>query len=106
LINPCSQYTISHAAIPATSVFTPTATTVPTEGPAQPLQNATYIYDADGNLVKSVINGRSTYYLGKLYQKQVDATSTTIQKYYTSGIAQIAVRTVGLGRLIGSRHSE
>jgi RHS repeat-associated protein len=78
----------------ATSAFTPTATTVPTEGPAQPLQNATYIYDADGNLVKSVINGRSTYYLGKLYQKQVDGTSTTIQKYYTSGSAQIAVRTV------------
>jgi hypothetical protein len=37
--------------------------------------------------VKSVINGRSTYYLGKLYQKQVDATSTTIQKYYTIGSA-------------------
>lgn len=66
----------------------------PTEAAAEPLQNAYYVYDGDGNLVKSIINGKSTYYLGKLYQKKIDGTEETIQKYYSSGSAQIAVRTV------------
>jgi RHS repeat-associated protein len=47
-----------------------------------------------GNLVKSVINNKSTYFLGKLYQKKVDSATTTVQKYYSSGSAQIAVRTI------------
>jgi RHS repeat-associated protein len=44
--------------------------------------------------MKSVINGKSTYLLGKQYQKKVDGTTTTIMKYYSSGSAQIAVRTI------------
>jgi hypothetical protein len=84
-----------------TPTATATATGIPTEGMPEPLQNATYIYDGDSNLVKSVINGKSTYYLGKpqqnwgrLYQKKIDGTTTTIQKYYSSGAAQIAMRTI------------
>ncbi len=87
-----------------TITLTPTATGIlanprsyaqgTTEAAPEPLQNAYYTYDGDGNMVKSVINGKSTYYLGKLYQKKIDGTSEAIQKYYSSGAAQIAVRTV------------
>jgi len=44
--------------------------------------------------VKSIINGKSTYYLGKLYQKKIDGTEETILMYYSSGSAQIVVRTI------------
>jgi RHS repeat-associated protein len=44
--------------------------------------------------MKSVINGKSTYLLGKQYQKKVDGTTTTIMKYYSNGSAQIAERTI------------
>jgi hypothetical protein len=54
------------------------ATAVPTELTPEPLQNANYTYDGDGNLVKSVIIGKPTYFLGKLYQKKIDGTTTTI----------------------------
>jgi hypothetical protein len=47
-----------------------------------------------GNLVKSVINVKSTYLLGKQHQKKVDGASTTVLKYYSSHSAQIAVRTI------------
>ena len=57
---------------------TPIASAVPTELTPEPLQNANYTYDGDGNLVKSVIIGKPTYFLGKLYQKKIDGTTTTI----------------------------
>ncbi len=78
----------------ATTAGTPTATAIPTEPAPEALQNASYIYDGDGNLVKSVINGKSTYFLGKLYQKKIEGATTTVQKYYSSGSAQVAVRTI------------
>ena len=95
-----------------TYVLTPSATGVladprreaqgATEPALEPLQSAYYVYDGDGNLVKSVINGKTTYYLGnpggepgaRLYQKKVDGEDVTVQKYYSSGSAQIAVRTI------------
>jgi RHS repeat-associated protein len=40
------------------------------------------------------VNGKSTYLLGKQYQKKVDGTNTTTMKYYSSGSTQIAVRTI------------
>jgi hypothetical protein len=49
------------------NIVIPNAIAVPTEPTPEPLQNATYTYDGDGNLVKSVINGKSTYLLGKQY---------------------------------------
>jgi hypothetical protein len=33
----------------------PTATPVPTEATPEPLLNAKYVYDGDGNMVKSVV---------------------------------------------------
>jgi hypothetical protein len=47
-----------------------------------------------GNLVKSVISGKSNYLLGKQFQKKVHDTNTTIKKYYSSGSVQIALRTI------------
>jgi len=46
------------------------------------------------NCVKSIVNGKSTNYLGKLYQKKIDGEEETNQKYYSSGSAQIAMRTI------------
>lgn len=86
-----------------TYVLTPSATGVladprsvaqgATEGAPEALQSAYYVYDGDSNLVKSVINGKSTYYLGNpggepgawLYQKKVDGEDLKVQKYYSSG---------------------
>jgi hypothetical protein len=47
--------------------------------------------------MKGVVNGKTTYYLGKLYEKTVSGSEVTVQKYYTSGSAQIAVVTVKNG---------
>jgi len=77
----------------STQPVQPTATGVPTEPAPEPLQSAYYMYEGD-NLVKSIINGKSTYYLGKLFQKKIDGTEETIMKYYSSGSAQIAMRSI------------
>jgi hypothetical protein len=79
-----------------TETPTPTATTagVPTEPPPAPLEHAYYIYDGDGNLVKSIVNDTVTYFVGKYYQKQVVGTEITCKKTYMVGSKQIAVRTI------------
>jgi hypothetical protein len=59
------------------------------------LQSAVYVYDGDGNLVKSVINEVVTYYVGRHYHKTVDGVDVTVKKYYSIGMSQIAVRTDG-----------
>jgi RHS repeat-associated protein len=51
-----------------------------------------YKYDGDGSLVKSVIDGKITYYPSSYYEKRVNGTQTTILKYYYAGSARIAVR--------------
>jgi hypothetical protein len=62
------------------------------------LVRAHYIYDGDGNLVKSMVNGVTTYHLGKYYQKQVDKLGAVKeQRYYAAGSQAIAVRTIGGG---------
>jgi hypothetical protein len=33
------------------------------------LVSASYTYDGDGNMVKSVVNGVTTYYVGGIYEK-------------------------------------
>jgi len=77
-----------------TQSATPTPTGVPTEPEPELLEGATYVYDGDNNLVKSVVNGKVTYYLGKLYLMRVVDSEVTVQKYYSSGSTQIAVRTI------------
>jgi hypothetical protein len=47
------------------------------------LQSAVYVYDGDGNLVKSIINEVVTYYAGRHYHKTVDGVNVTVKKYYS-----------------------
>lgn len=65
--------------------------------------NATFVYDGDGNRVKSTINGVTTYFVGNLYE----LTGAQITKYYYSGGQRIAMRqgstlTYMLGDHLGS----
>ena len=56
---------------------------------------ATYVYDADGNRVKSVLNGETVIYVGNLYEKKVVGSTTTHTKYYYFGGRRIAMRVAG-----------
>jgi RHS repeat-associated protein len=56
-----------------TPTFAPTPTLVPFTG-------ASYVYDGDGNMVKSTINNVTTYYANRLYQ----VTNGVATKYYGS----------------------
>jgi hypothetical protein len=73
---------------------TPGTTPIPTETPPPPLQEASYTYDGDGNMVKGVVNGVETYYPGRHYNEEVDDSTSTVKKFYTMGSATIAVRTI------------
>jgi RHS repeat-associated protein len=68
------------------------------------LQSATYIYDGDGNQVKSIINNVVTYYVGRHYHKTVDGANVSIKKFYAIGMSQIAVRTDGVLQWILTDH--
>ena len=50
--------------------------------------SAAFVYDGDGNRVKKVENGVTTYYVGGYYEKQ----GSTITKYYYAGGQRIAMR--------------
>jgi RHS repeat-associated protein len=69
-----------------TETSTPTATALPTNGSVQ------YIYDGDGNLVKSIIGEIVTYYANGNYELRVEGTSETEFKYYFAGSVRIALR--------------
>jgi RHS repeat-associated protein len=80
----------------ATETATATATMAgtPTELPPAPFTGASYVYDGDNQMVKSVINGVTTYYPASSYVKEVDGLTTTIRKTYNAGSTSIAVRTI------------
>ncbi|MBW8012451.1 MAG: hypothetical protein FVQ83_14645 [Chloroflexi bacterium] len=44
-------------------------------------------------MVKSVVNGITTYFAGRHYQVEVDGGDTTTRKYYAAGGQIIAVRS-------------
>jgi RHS repeat-associated protein len=78
---------------------TPTLTPIPTEEAPVPLQSATYLYDGDGNLVKSVVNSTlghttTTNFPGNHYSVEKKGGALKVQKHYTAGSTIIAVRTV------------
>jgi YD repeat-containing protein len=58
---------------------------------------ATFIYDGDGNRVKSTINGVTTYFIGVHYIIPVgdEVTGSTVTKYY--GV-------YGAGSATGAQH--
>ncbi len=62
-------------------------------GAVSELESAAYSYDGDGNLVKSVIDGVTTLYIGDHYQEVIDGIDTTVVKYYFAAAMRIAVRT-------------
>jgi hypothetical protein len=55
-------------------------------------------------MVKSIINGVSTYYPGRHYNLEVNGTTTVAQKNYTFGSITIAVRTDGVLKWVLSDH--
>jgi hypothetical protein len=55
---------------------------------------ASYTYDGDDNLVKSVVNGVTTYYTASSYVVETDGETTTVNKTYMAGSTSIAVRTI------------
>jgi RHS repeat-associated protein len=73
----------------STSSPTATATAVPIPGEAQ------YVYDGDGNMVKSVIGDVTTYYAGSTYEKKVVGSEQVERKYYFAGSSRIAMRENG-----------
>jgi RHS repeat-associated protein len=58
------------------------------------LQEAAYIYDGDGNMVKAKVNDVVTYYPGRHYNEEVDNSVSTVKKFYTLGSTTVAVRTI------------
>ncbi|HQP61385.1 MAG TPA: hypothetical protein PKX41_09255 [Anaerolineaceae bacterium] len=73
----------------STSAPTATATAVPIPGEAQ------YVYDGDGNMIKSVIGDVTTYYAGSTYEKKVVGIERVERKYYFAGSSRIARRENG-----------
>mgnify|MGYP006993457242 CR=1 FL=1 len=68
---------------------TPTATTVPQNGHVE------YVYDGDGNLVKSIIDGVETYYPNRAYELKVSGSNEVITRHYSAGSSRIAYRING-----------
>jgi hypothetical protein len=65
------------------------------ERPAQSTRTnvATYVYDGDGVMVKSIVNGVTTYYVGGYYEYEDNGSNTTERKYYSATGMRIAMRT-------------
>jgi len=87
-----------------TSIETPTDTSLPEdfenpEGESLLLNweggEIVYSYDGDGNLVKSVIDNKTTYYPNQYYEKRLVDAQQTIFKYYFVGSTRIALRDNG-----------
>jgi len=52
---------------------------------------AAFTYDGDGNLVKGVVNGTTTVYIGNTFEWA--GSTSTMKKYYYAGSQRIAMRT-------------
>ena len=61
---------------------TATMTATPTATPTQTNGQAIYVYDGDGNMVKSVIGNVTTYYPRREYELRMEGASEAIVKYY------------------------
>jgi hypothetical protein len=63
------------------------------------LQNASYIYDGDGNMVKGTVNGTVTYYPSCQYLDVFPSGGgETVQKYYAVGSQMVAVSNTSGGQ--------
>jgi len=82
----------------------PSPTPEPTAQPMTDFSEATFVYDGDGYMVKSVIDDVSTYYIGGYYELKVDGTTETETKYYTGPTGRFAMRVEGTLYWIFSDH--
>ncbi len=89
------------ATLVPTATLTKTPTPTPTNIPAGPTPtpsapytstNARFIYDGDGKMVKSVIDGVTTLFVGAHYEVTNPGTGQTVSKYYFAGGARVAMR--------------
>ena len=55
---------------------------------------ASFVYDGDGNRVKGVVNGTTTYYVSNYFE--TSETLATTKSYYYEGSTQVAMRQNGL----------
>ncbi len=53
---------------------------------------ATFVYDGDGNRVKTTFGATTTVYVGAIYERD---NGTTVRKYYYAGGNRVAMRTGG-----------
>ena len=56
------------------------------------VDTAQYTYDGDGNRVKTVVDGKTTLYLGNYYEVETDGSSTTTRRYDDAGALRVAMR--------------
>jgi RHS repeat-associated protein len=63
-----------------------------------------YIYDGDGNRIKTIAAGKTTYYIRNYYEKIVEGTNTTIKKYYYAGGVRVAMDDNGQVRYFITDH--
>ena len=73
-----------------TETALPSPTPEPTLQPMTDFSEATFVYDGNGNMVKSVIDDVSTYYIGGYYELKVDGTTETETKYYSGPTGRFA----------------
>ena len=78
-----------------TATATPTETAIATATATPITGEAHYVYDGDGNMVKSVIGDVTTYYAGSTYEKKVIGSEQVERKYYFAGSSRIAMRENG-----------
>lgn len=84
-----------------TVTLTPTKTNTPTATVPSAFSSALFVYDGDGNRVKSIFNGTTTsYFVGAHYE----VTGSTVTKYYYFGAQRMAMRTNGALKLILGDH--
>ena len=62
--------------------------------PGYAAMSTAFVYDGDNNRVKGVVNGTVVYYLGDYFEYQPDGANKIYRRYYASGGARVALRTV------------
>ncbi|MBI9047120.1 MAG: hypothetical protein JEZ06_21720 [Anaerolineaceae bacterium] len=100
-LTPTAVFTATETLTP-TMTETPGPTDIPTEEPPAALEEAQYIYDGDGKLIKTIINDVVTVYVGRHYNKNMD--TLTVQKHYFIGGITVAVDTGGTLQWVLSDH--
>ncbi len=68
------------------------------------LTGADYVYNGDGEMVKSIVNDVVTYYAGKHYNRVVNGAVITVQKTYMIGSQVVAVETAGVLQFVITDH--